>query len=129
MPDERPPAGAAEEQHIVPEEQANGRIPVLQAELSHINGGIRELNAVLREYCKQAEETRIQQALIRQQQTANTTQIAAIATALASKANVADVEELRKLIKNPWVIALGSGGTVGIIMQIIPAVVKAFGGP
>jgi len=130
MPDERPPTTeVAEEHYIVPDDVTNGRIPVLQTELRHIHDALKEQTAMFREHCRQAEETRKNQALILQEQAAHCARITVLTTSLVTKASTAEVEEIRRLIKNPWVIALGSGGTVGLILQLGPLIVKAFGGP
>ena len=119
---------AARKQDNVPDED-NGRIPVLQLELQHIHEGIKELNGVFREHCQQAEETRTNQALGMQEQAAHRAALAATTTALALKADARELAEVRAMVKNPWVIALGSGGTVGIILQVVPIILKALGGP
>ena len=115
----------------MPEGQTqNGRIPVIQTELRHINEGINEIKQVLKEHCAQDEETRKRQALIKAEQEAHCKEIAKFSEAVHNRATKAEVEELRGMIKNPWVIALGSGGTVGIILQVAPAILKALtGGP
>ena len=107
----------------------NGRVPVLQVELRHIHDALREQTAIFRDHCKQDEETRKNQALIMQEQAMQRAAIATATVALQHKAEMAEVAELRQMIKNPWVIALGSGGTVGIILEVVPMIVKSLGGP
>ena len=107
----------------------NGRIPVLQRELQYINDGIKELSVVFREHCKQDEDTRKNQALVLQEQAMQRAALVAATAALALKADAKDVAELRSMIKNPWVIALGSGGTVGLILQLAPILKQVLGGP
>ena len=121
-------APAAGEHYIVPGED-NGRIPVLQVELNAIKESLHDLVEVMREHCKQDEETRTTVALLEREQSKHCRDLDALGEMVRDRASKTDVEELRSMIKNPWVIALGSGGTVGVILQVLPVIAKAIGGP
>ena len=120
-------AAAAGERYIVPGED-NGRIPVLQVELEAIKLSLHDLVEVMREHCKQDEETRTTVALLKHEQAKHCADLDALGAMVRTRASKEDVDEIRAMIKNPWVIALGSGGTVGLIIKFVPELMKMLGG-
>ena len=115
-------AMAAEEHNIVPEEPTNGRVPVLQVELRHIHDALQEQTAIFREHCRQDEATRTALALVQQRQETNTAQIGILVHALEAKASASDVDEIKRSLRNPWVVAgVSSLSSSGILLGVLKA--------
>ena len=101
----------------------------VEARLDNIDKSLTDLATLLRKHCDDSIASDKRAVVVEDRQVRVMEDLDALHDEVRAKASQKELAEVKALIRNPWAIALGSGTTVGVIVQFLPKLLNVIGGP